>query len=114
MDGSGGYHPEWGNPIMKEDTWYVLTDKCILAQNLRIPTIQSEKHMTLKKKENQSLDTSILLRRGNKIPMGGVTKKKCGAETEGITIQRLPYLGIHPINNHQTLSLLQMPTKFCW
>jgi hypothetical protein len=27
------------------------------------------------------VDTSVLLRRGNKIPMGGVTK--CGAETEG-------------------------------
>ena len=22
MDGSGGYHPEWGNPITKELTWY--------------------------------------------------------------------------------------------
>jgi hypothetical protein len=27
MDGSGGYHPEWGNPITKELTWYVLIDK---------------------------------------------------------------------------------------
>jgi hypothetical protein len=47
------------------------------------------------KKEDQSVDTLILLRRGNKIPMEGVTK--CGAETEGMTIQRLPHLGIHPI-----------------
>jgi hypothetical protein len=36
---------------------------------------------------------------GNKIPMEGV------AETDGMTIQRLPYLRIHPINNHQTQSL---------
>jgi hypothetical protein len=53
--------------------------------------------MKLKKKADQSVDTSILLRRGNKIPMEGVTETKCGAETEGMTIQRLPHLGIHPI-----------------
>jgi hypothetical protein len=32
--------------------------------------------MKLKKKEDQSVDTSILLRRGNKIPMEGVTETK--------------------------------------
>ena len=42
------------------------------------------------------MDTSILLIRGNKIPMEGVIETKYGAETEGMTIQRLPYLGIHP------------------
>jgi hypothetical protein len=42
--------------------------------------------MKLKKKEDQSVDTSILLRRGNKIPMEGVTETKCGVETEGMTI----------------------------
>jgi hypothetical protein len=65
-----------------------------------MPKIQFAKYMKLKK-EDQSVDTSILLRRGNKIPMEGVTEPKCGAETEGMTIQRLLYLGIHPINNHQ-------------
>ena len=54
------------------------------------------------KNEDQSVDNSILLRRGNKIPMEGVTESKCGAETEGMTIQRLPHLGIHPIYNYQT------------
>jgi hypothetical protein len=39
--------------------------------------------MKLKKREDRSVDTSILLRRGNKIPMEGVTK--CGAETEEMT-----------------------------
>jgi hypothetical protein len=67
--------------------------------------------MKLKKKEDQSVNTSICLRRGNKIPMEGVTETKCGAETEGMTIQRLPHLGIHPINNHQTQTLLWMPTR---
>jgi hypothetical protein len=37
MDGSGGCHSEWGNPITKEHTWRALTDKWILAQKLRIP-----------------------------------------------------------------------------
>jgi hypothetical protein len=36
--------------------------------------------MKLKKKKDQSVDTSIHLRKGNKIPMGGVTETKCGAE----------------------------------
>jgi hypothetical protein len=51
--------------------------------------IQRWNHMKLKK-EDQSVDTSILLRRRNKIPMEGVTETKCAtAETEGKTIQRL-------------------------
>jgi hypothetical protein len=40
--------------------------------------------MKLKKKEDKSVDTSALLKRGNKILMEGVTK--CEAETEGMTI----------------------------
>jgi hypothetical protein len=46
------------------------------------------------------VDTSILLRRGNKIPMEGVTETKFGAETEGMTIQKLSHLGIHPIKKN--------------
>jgi hypothetical protein len=52
--------------------------------------------MNLKKKEDQSVDTSIFLRRGNKIPMEEVTETKCGAETDGMTIQRLPTWGSIP------------------
>jgi hypothetical protein len=58
--------------------------------------------MKLKKKEDQSVDISFLFRMGNTIPMDGVTETKFGAEPEGMTIQRLPHLGIHPINNHLT------------
>jgi hypothetical protein len=36
--------------------------------------------MKLKKKDDQSVDISVLLRRGNNIPMGGVTKMKCVTE----------------------------------
>jgi hypothetical protein len=43
--------------------------------------------------------------------MEGVTETKFGAETEGVTIQRLPHPGIHPINNHQTQTLWQKPTR---
>jgi hypothetical protein len=63
------------------------------------------KQMKLKKKEEQSVDASIRLRRGNKIPMEGVTGTKFRAETEGMIIQKLPHLGIHPINNHQIQTL---------
>jgi hypothetical protein len=67
--------------------------------------------MKLKKKEDQSVDTLILLRMGNKLPMEEVTK--FGAEMKGRTIQRLPNLGIHTIISHQTQTLLHMPARFC-
>jgi hypothetical protein len=66
--------------------------------------------MKLKKKKDQSVDTSILLGGGgeDKIPMEGFTESKCGVESEGMIIQRLPHLGIHPIYNHQSQTLLWM------
>jgi hypothetical protein len=45
--------------------------------------------------------------------MEGVTETKFGSETEGMTIQRLPHLGINPINNYQTQTLFQMPRRAC-
>jgi hypothetical protein len=59
---------------------------------LGIPKIQFTNHMELKKKEDQSSATLILLRKRNKIPMEEITETKCEAETEGMTIQRLPCL----------------------
>ena len=59
------------------------------------------------------MDTLFLLRIGNKIPMEGVTETKFGGKMKGWTIQRLPYLGIHPIISHQTQTLLHMPARFC-
>ena len=61
-------------------------------QKLRIPKIQFTDPMKLKQKEDQSVDTLVLLRIGNKIPMGGDTEAKCGAETEVKAIQRPPHL----------------------
>ena len=114
MDGPGGHHPEWGNPITKEHTWYALTDKWILAQKLGIPKIQFTDHMKLKKKEDQRVDASVLLRSRNKLLAGGNMEKGYEAETEGKAIQRLPHLGIHPINRHQTQTVLWMPKSAYW
>ena len=86
----------------------------ILAQKLRILKIKFTDLMKLKKKEDQSMDTLVFLRRGNKILMGGDTETKCGAETEGKTIQRLPHLGIHPIYKHQNQTLFWISTGACW
>jgi hypothetical protein len=47
--------------------------------------------MKLKKEENQSLDTSLLLRMGNKLLMEGITETKFRAGPEGMTMQRLSY-----------------------
>jgi hypothetical protein len=69
--------------------------------------------MKLKNKEDQSVGTPFLLKMGNKISMEGVTETKFGGETEGRTIQSLPHPGIHPINNHQTQTLLHIPARFC-
>jgi hypothetical protein len=47
----------------------------------------------------------FLLRTGNKIPIEGFTETKFRLEPKGMTILRLPHLGILAINNHQTHSL---------
>jgi hypothetical protein len=60
-----------------------------IAQKLRILKIQFAKYMKVKKKKGQNVDTSFLLRRGNKISMEGVTETIFGAETEGQIIRRL-------------------------
>jgi hypothetical protein len=67
--------------------------------------------MKLKKKKDQSVDASVLLRRENKILTGGNMEIKHGSESEGKVIQRQPHLGIHPIYNQQTKTLLWMPTS---
>jgi hypothetical protein len=97
----------------KHGILYPLTVEWILAQKFRIPKIQFTNHMKLKKKEDQSVDYSVFLRSGNKIPMGEDTEKKCGAETEGKAIQRLPDLGIHRICSYQTHTRLWMATSAC-
>jgi hypothetical protein len=57
-------------------------------RNLEYPRykIQFAKHMKLKKNEDKSVDTLLLIRIGNKTPMEGVTETKIGAEMKGWTI----------------------------
>ena len=76
--------------------WYELTDKWILSQKLRIPKIQFTDYM-FKKKEDQSVDISDLLRWGSKISMGEDTETKYGAESEENAKQKLSHLRIHPM-----------------
>ena len=57
--------------VTKEDTWFVLTDKWVLGKKFGIPIILLIDCMKLKKKKEQSVSASVLLRRGNKIIMGG-------------------------------------------
>jgi hypothetical protein len=74
----------------------------ISPEAFRISKIQFAKCMKLKKKEDQSVDTLLLFKMRNKIPMEGVTETKSRAETEERTVQRLLHPGIHTIYNHQT------------
>ena len=79
----------------------------------RRPKIQFAKHKKIKKREDQWVNTSFLLRIGSKIPMKGVTETKFVAKMKGWTIQRLPHPGVHPIIIHQMQTLLHMPARFC-
>ena len=69
--------------------------------------------MKLMKKEDQSVDTSLLLRMGNKIHMEGVTETKFGAEPEGMTIPETAPLGDAPHKQPPNPDTRQMPTRAC-
>ena len=69
--------------------------------------------MMPKNEEEQSMDTWVLCRKGNKIPIEGDTDSKDGAESGGKTIQRLPHPGIHPIYSYKTQTLLWLPISAC-
>ena len=51
----------------QKNTWHILTDKWIKEKKIRTLTIQLHDHMKPKKKNDQSVDASVLLRRKNKI-----------------------------------------------
>ena len=75
MEVNRKYHPKRVNPITKEHTRCVLIDKWILAQILGIPNIQFPDHINIKMKKDQSEDTMVLLRNGNKISSEGDREK---------------------------------------
>jgi hypothetical protein len=60
------------------------------------------------KKKEENVDALELFRRVNKILTEANMDTKCGAEPEVKAIQRLSHLGIHPIDSHQTQTLLWM------
>jgi hypothetical protein len=91
MDATSKYNPEWGNPVTKEHTCYVFTDKWILAQKLRIPKIEFTKHMKLKNKEDQRVGALVLLRKENTLIEVGREEVGCGVSWgrvgKGITFE---------------------------
>jgi hypothetical protein len=46
------------------------------------------------------VDSSVIIRRGNKITRELEAKTICGVETKGKANQRWPHLGIHPIYSY--------------
>ena len=68
MDRTRKYHPEWGNSITKEHTWYALTYKWILAPKLGIPKIQLTDHMKLKIRKTKMWMLWFFLEGGAKHP----------------------------------------------
>lgn len=62
---------------------YVLTDKWLLVQKLRISMVQFTDHKKLNKIEAQSVNASIQLRMGNKIITGGRGREGPGWERGG-------------------------------
>jgi hypothetical protein len=70
------------NSVTKQHIWYVLTDKWILGKEHGTPTIQLTDHM--KRKEDQRVDVSVLLRRENKIMKGSTGKEGLGRKRRGV------------------------------
>jgi hypothetical protein len=60
-----------GNPDSRGYAWYVLTYKWILSVKYTITSLQSTEQKTQKSKESQREYSGIVLRRGNKIDIGG-------------------------------------------
>jgi hypothetical protein len=75
-----------------------------------IPKIQFADHMKSKKKEDQSVDASVLLRRVNKILTGGSMETKCGVRLKERPPRDCPTWGFIPYS-HQTWMLLWIPTS---
>ena len=69
-------------------------------KKLRIPKKQFIDLMKLKKKKGQKVDASVLLRRENKMLIGGNKGTNRGAGIGEKIIQRLPNLEIYPICSH--------------
>jgi len=70
--------------------------------------------MKLKKKEDQSVDTSDLLRRGNKkYTQEKIQRQSVDQRLKERPSRDYPIWGIHPIYRHQTQTILCMPRSAC-
>ena len=116
MDRTRKYHPECGNPIVKEHTWYALTDKWILAQKLQITRIQFTDHMKLKKEKDQSLGASVqfFLERRTTYSGEQIWRQSVEQRLKERPSRDCPTWGFIPDNSHQTLTLLWMLRNACW
>jgi hypothetical protein len=69
--------------------------------------------MKLEKKEDQSVDASVLLGRGNKILTGGNTEIECAAETGRKGHPETAPPGDPFIYSHQTRTPFRIPRSAC-
>ena len=83
-----------------------------LAPKLRIPKTQFTDQMKLKKKEVQSMDISILLRRGSKYPWEEIQRQSVEQRLKERPPRDCPTWVSIPYS-HQTQTLLWMPTNAC-
>jgi hypothetical protein len=74
-----GWIPKWGNLWMA----FPSISPPHFVPIFPLPTIQLTDHMKLKKKEHQSVDTLVLLRRENKILTGGRGREGLGRKRKG-------------------------------
>jgi hypothetical protein len=112
MDKMRKYHPEQGNPVIKENTWYVLTDKQILAQKLRIPKIQITDHIKLKKKDQSGMFQSFL-GGGTKYSREEIWRQSVEQRLKERPSRDCPTWGSIPYTVNKTQTLLWMPKSAC-
>jgi len=100
VDGTRRYHPEWGNSITKEHTWYVLTVKCMLAKKLGLPKIQFTDHRQLKWKKIWMFQ--FFLEGRTKYSWEEIQGQRVKQGLKQRLSKDCPTLGIKPICSHQT------------
>ena len=91
----------------------MLNDKLILVQKLRINKILLTDYMEAQEQGRPMCVCLGFSEKGNKILTGAIKETKFETETEEKATQRLPYLVIHPINSHQTRTLLRIARSAC-
>jgi hypothetical protein len=65
MDETWKYHPKWGSLATKEHTWYVLTDKWIVAKKRSLKhhdTIYRPYKTQKERRSQQNVNAAVLLK----------------------------------------------------